>query len=132
MRNRAITASAAFLAVLSAVSIAAPATARAQGDALVRGTNFHATGIVRCATFRGGARDCEFGVIRVGNGSAAVTIRKPNGALRTIVYRQGSPFGYDQDVKRPVAMTWRRQGDDTTVRIGQETYVIPDAVVFGG
>lgn len=132
MRNRVVTAGAAIMVALSAGTIAAPAGTRSPGDALVPRTNFHATGLVRCTAAGGAIRDCAFGVIRIGNGSAAVTIRKPDGTARTIVYRQGSPIGYDQDIKRPVAMKWSRRGDETTVQIGRESYVIPDAAVFGG
>lgn len=102
------------------------------GDALVPGSNFHATGTVGCVPYGSATLQCDFGVIRIGSGSAAVTVRKPDGTTRTIVYRQGSPIGYDQDIKRPLMMNWTRRGDETTVQIGRESYVIPDAAVFGG
>lgn len=103
------------------------------GDALVPGTNYHATGPVDCR-FRlvGRFAQCQQGVIRLGGGTASVTIRKPDGTRRTIIFNRGTPIGHDQDPIRPVAMTWSKQSYQTTVRIGLETYVIPDAVVFGG
>jgi hypothetical protein len=103
------------------------------GDALVPGTNYHATGLIDCR-FRliGRFKQCQQGVIRLGGGTASVTIRKPDGTRRTITFNRGTPVGYDQDLVRPVAMTWSKLSYQTTVRIGLETYVIPDAVVFGG
>jgi len=102
------------------------------GDALVPGTNYHATGPLDCVTYAGGpVMECQQGVIRLGNGSASVTVRKPDGSTRTITYSKGSPVGYDQSLTRPVPMTWSRQDDQTTVRIGGETFMIPDAVFWG-
>jgi hypothetical protein len=103
------------------------------GDVLLPGTNYHATGPIDCR-FRliGRFAQCQQGVIRLGGGTASVTIRKPDGTRRTIIFNRGTPIGYDQDPIRPVPMTSTRQGYQTTVRIGLETYVIPDAFVFGG
>jgi hypothetical protein len=103
------------------------------GDALVQGTNFHARGPLECVARAGGpVLQCEMGVIRLGGGSAVVTIRKRDGSTRTITFGEGTPVGYDQDLTRPVPMTWSRQDYQTTVRIGGESYIIEDAVVWGG
>jgi len=133
VRNRLIAAGAILPIALSAGAVGTAVHAQAANDAVVPGTNFHATGTIRCVrSTTGPALQCEFGVIRIGNGSATVTIRKPDGTSRTIVYRQGAPVGYDQDLRRPVPMKWHRRGDETTVQIARETYVIPDAAIFGG
>ena len=103
------------------------------GDALVAGTPFHARGILSCAVrLIGPLGDCNYGVIRQGSGSAAIVVSKLDGRSRTIVYRQGTPIGYDQARGEPARLTWTRQGDEITVRIGNERYVIPDAAVYGG
>jgi hypothetical protein len=103
------------------------------GDAMVPGTNYHATGPLDCRLRAGGRIvQCQQGVIRLGNGSATVTVRKPNGSTRTITFNKGMPVGYDQDLVRPLPMSWSKQSYQTTVRIGGETFIIQDAVVWGG
>lgn len=103
------------------------------GDAMVPGTNYHATGPLDCRLRAfGRILQCQQGVIRLGNGSASVTIRKPDGSKRTITFNKGMPVGYDQDVIGPMPMTWTKQNYQTTVRIGVETFIIPDAIVWGG
>jgi len=103
------------------------------GDALVAGTPYNATGRVACIVrINGPVGDCGFGVIRLGGGSASVTITGLGGQLRTITYYQGMPIGFDQRPGDPARLNWTREGDQTAVQIGGERYYIPDAVVFGG
>nr|MCU0966938.1 hypothetical protein [Burkholderiaceae bacterium] len=92
------------------IAAASPASAAPAGDAKVGGTGYHATGNVPCAM--GGGQptgSCPFGVMRKGQGSGMVQSQADKGAFSAT-----------------------RQGDTTTVRIGDERYEIPDAVVSGG
>jgi hypothetical protein len=99
-------------------------------DALVPGTNFHATASVRC-TLRAfpGTTECPAGVTRGGPGIGTVFITRPDGFERVIEFADG-------DV-RPMSgvssFDWTKSGDETTISVdGEETYVIVDAFVFGG
>jgi len=103
------------------------------GDALVAGTPYHATGIMSCVVRSNGpVGDCRFGVIRLGGGSAAVSIAKLDGRSRTIIFQRGVPIGFDQAAGEPGRLTWTKQGDQTIVQIGGERYYVVDAVLFGG
>jgi len=95
---------------------------------------FDATGPLSCAF----AADqpmgqCEFGVARAGGGYATVVIKKPDGRTRAIFFRMGRAIGADTseaDGYKPFRAT--RQGDLNLVRVGDERYEIPDAVILGG
>jgi hypothetical protein len=103
------------------------------GDEIVPGTNYNATGNIPCSM--GGGQpttSCSFGVIREGNGSGSVTITKPDGRKRVIFFKSGKAIGYDQSQADRGTFSTSKQGDLTIIRIGQERYEIPDAVIFGG
>ena len=103
------------------------------GDALVPGTNYHATGHVPCSI--GGGQptgQCAFGVKREGNGGGVVTITKPDGRKRTVFFEGGKAIGYDKSQADRGEFKATRRGDLTIIRIGKERYEIPDAVIFGG
>lgn len=107
--------------------------ARQSTDAIVPGTNFHATGTIPCAM--GGGQptgQCPFGVTREGRGKGMVTITKPDGRKRVIFFEGGKATGYDVIQADPGAFHATRQSDLNIIRIGQERYEIPDAVVLGG
>ena len=99
-----------------------------QGDALVPGTNYHATGNINC--YPGGS--CPFGVRREGNGSGMVTVTRLDGRTRTIYFSNGRATGYDQSQADTGRLESFKQGDMNMINIGQEHYEIPDAVIFGG
>ena len=104
-----------------------------RGDALVPGTGYHATGNVPCSMGSGQPTgSCPFGVKREGNGSGSVTLTKPDGRTRAIFFTNGRATGADTSQADPGSFSASRQGDLSVVRIGQERYEIPDAVVFGG
>ncbi|MEZ5670520.1 MAG: hypothetical protein R3F55_24415 [Alphaproteobacteria bacterium] len=110
----------------------APA-ATAETDALVAGTNYHATGDIECTIGADAATGmCPFGVIREGNGSGSVIVTKPDGRTRAIFFADGAATGYDVSEADPGEFSATRDGDDTIVFIGAERYVVPDAVIFGG
>ena len=75
---------------------------------------------------------CPFGVKREGNGSGIVTVTKPDSRTRAIFFEQGKAIGADTSSADPGEFSASRQGDSTTVRIGEERYEVPDAVIFGG
>lgn len=117
------------------VVIAAPGKASAvpASDTQVPGTGYHATGSVRCAMGAGQAmQSCAFGVTREGRGSGMVTVTRPDGHKRVIVFDGGRAVGHDQSQADKVSFGAMRQGDLTIVRIGDERYEIPDAVIHGG
>jgi hypothetical protein len=106
---------------------------RPTGDALVEGTSYNATGKIPCAMTRSQpTSSCSFGVTRQGNGSGTVTITKPDGGTRVIFFENGKATGYDVRQGDSGKFSASRQGDLTIVRIGQERYELPDAVIFGG
>jgi heat shock protein HslJ len=76
---------------------------------------------------------CEFGVARAGGGYATVVIEKPDGRTRAIFFRMGRPIGADvseSEGRHDFHAT--KGGALHHVRVGNERYAIPDAVVFGG
>ena len=102
-------------------------------DAKVAGTDYHATARIPCS-MGGGAPtgSCNAGVKREGGGSAMVTVTKPDGRTRTIFFANGRATGYDQSQADPGSFSASRQGDLNIIKIGQERYEIPDAMIFGG
>jgi len=102
-------------------------------DALVAGTNSNATGEIPCAMAAGQPTgSCPFGVAREGSGSGVVTVTKPDGRTRAIFFQNGEAVGADVSEADPGAFSASREGDLTIVRIGEERYEIPDAVLYGG
>lgn len=102
-------------------------------DALVEGTNYNATGNIPCGmTTAQPTGSCFFGVNREGNGTGIVTVTKLDGRTRAIFFENGKATGYDTTQADPGEFSVEKQGDMSIVRIGQERYEIPDAVIFGG
>ena len=103
-------------------------------DVLVPGTDYHATGQVQCARNADAPdQSCDFGVKRQGNGTGAVTIEWPEGGSRTIFFQGGTAVSYDQSqADQGRGMTVTRDGDNSIVFVGEERFVIPDAVIWGG
>ncbi|MEM7442620.1 MAG: SH3 domain-containing protein [Pseudomonadota bacterium] len=100
-----------------------------QTDALVAGTSYNATGTILCAPSRDApSADCEFGVIRTGNGSGTVDVQLPGGGVRTITFDNGEAVSSDADAD----LSFGRNGDTMIINIGEEHYEMPDAVIFGG
>ena len=61
-----------------------------------------------------------------------VTVTKSDGRTRTIFFENGEATGYDMSEADLAKITVEKQGDLSLIRIGQERYEIPDAVIFGG
>jgi hypothetical protein len=95
---------------------------------------FDATGHIPCAQSVGQPMmQCEFGVARAGGGYATVVVRKPDGGTRAIFFRMGKPIGADTSQADGYSeYRATKEGDLHLIRIGNERYEIPDAVVLGG
>ena len=95
---------------------------------------FDATGPLPCAQYKGQPMgQCEFGVARAGGGYATVVIKKFDGRTRMIFFRMGKPIGADtSQADGYPEFSATKESDLNIIRIGQERYEIPDAVIFGG
>ena len=97
-----------------------------------RGTAFDATGQVPCAQYKGQPMgQCDFGVARSANEGATVVITRPDGQKRTITFVGGRATAVDA-AEGDGAFSAHREGDLNLIRIGDERYEIPDALVGGG
>jgi hypothetical protein len=95
---------------------------------------FDATGNVPCAQARGQPMgQCPFGVARGEPGDATVVITWPDGRTRTIFFAGGKPLTADvSQADGNAELHWRKEADLTLIRLGDERYDIPEALVFGG
>ncbi len=94
--------------------------------------NFNARGKVPCKISRGTpTANCDFGVVRRGNGDADVQIRMPNGKIRFIYFQNGRAVGYDRS-QGGGAFRASKESDLYIIQIGEERYEIPEAVIYGG
>jgi hypothetical protein len=103
-------------------------------DVMVPGTDYHATGPIRCIPEPGAAgTSCNFGVHREGAGNGRVDVSLPDGRGRAIFYSAGVPIDFDRsEVDEDIAFEATRRGDEYLVRIGPSSFVLPDAVIWGG
>ena len=89
---------------------------------------------IPCAEHKGQPMGrCEFGVARAGGGYATVVVKEPDGITRAIYFRMGKPIGANtgQPDGYPEFRATRER-DLNLIRVGDERYEIPDAVVLGG
>lgn len=95
---------------------------------------FDATGNIPCAQHKGQPMgQCEFGVARAGGGYATVVVKKPDGRTWLIFFRMGKPIGADtSQADGNAEFSATKKGDLNLIRIGNERYEIPDAVILGG
>jgi hypothetical protein len=95
--------------------------------------DFDASGRIPCAQHVGQPMtECDFGVARAGGGYATVVITKPDATTRAIYFMMGIPIGADGSEADPGEFNASRESDLNLIRIGDERYEIPDAVVLGG
>lgn len=95
---------------------------------------FDASGQIACARSAGQPMSqCAFGVARAGGGYATVVVTHPGGGKRAIFFRAGIPVGADtSQADGYPALRAEKEADLHRIRIGDERYEIPDAVVLGG
>jgi hypothetical protein len=108
-------------------------TAEDVKDALVEGTDYHAIGMVPCKMEGQPSGNCDFGVRRIGNGTADVTITRPDGNTVTVHFEMGKVKSVDesQDGFRPEFKS-SKEGDLYILDNGEDRYEIPEAVIVGG
>lgn len=113
----------------------APAPTQDQGDALVAGTEFNATGEIECTRDRDAATAmCQAGVVRAGNGSGWVTVFWPDAGGRVIFFEGNTPVRYDEsEADGGAAFSVTQDANGTfTVMVGDARFVIPEALIVGG
>ncbi len=95
---------------------------------------FDATGSIPCAQHAGQPMaTCKFGAARAGGGYTTVIVTRPDGRTRAIYFRMGRPIGADtSQADGYPEFRATKQSDLHLIRIGNERYEIPDAVVLGG
>jgi uncharacterized protein YraI len=90
---------------------------------------FDATGKIPCAMVPGQpTRDCAFGVARRAAGAASIRVTGTGGAARWIYFDDGAPVRSDGGG----AFIVERLADLFLIRVGNERYEVPLAVVTGG
>ncbi|MBI1285550.1 MAG: META domain-containing protein [Thiobacillus sp.] len=95
---------------------------------------FDAKGSIPCAQVGGQPMTaCEFGVARAGGGYATVVVNRPHGGTRALFFRMGVATGADtSQADGHGEFRSTKDGDLHLIRVGDERYEIPDAVVLGG
>lgn len=113
------------------------ASSAGSNDALVAGTHYNATADIECSGYRNHkAGRCPAGVKRnQEDGLTIVDIEWPAGDSRTLYFKDGNIVSANTNEADGTAgfdVTGDRNDDLTTVRIGPERYIIPDAFLMGG
>lgn len=96
--------------------------------------NFDATGKIPCSQHKGQpTQPCDFGVAREDKGAAVVLVTRPDGGKRVIFFVDGKASSADASQADAYGeFNVERENDLNLIRIGDERYEIPDAVVDGG
>ncbi len=99
-------------------------------DAVVPGTNYHASTTVSCEPAYTKTRECEALVIRRGHdGTATVELRWDKNWKRRILFIKGEP----KAANVPQAMTFKRNERGWRITFnGDEHFEVPEALVYGG
>ena len=97
------------------------------------GNIYNATGAIPCSMGNGQpTTNCNFGVVRRGNGDADVHVTRPNGAMRVIYFQNGQAVGYDKSQADRGEFRSTKESSLYIIHIGSERYEIPEAVIYGG
>jgi len=132
-RSFLTTFAAALLFACGSSSSTGSGQSQGSGDATVSDTNFNATGMIPCSMGSGAPTgNCDFGVVRRGNGNADVYVTKPDGRKRIITFENGRAIGADVSQADWGEFRASKESDLYIIYIGEERYEIPEAVVFGG
>lgn len=100
------------------------------GDALVQGTRFHAQADVPLKwDLEPKIESCKASVVRRSRDGSATLVLIWGSHRRTVLFVKGKPVVTDS----PEKLSWTRSGDVTKVNVGnQESFNVPDALIFGG
>ena len=111
------------------VDASASAASRRAGEG-----SFDATGRIPCAQRKGQPMgQCEFGVARAGGGTATVKVTHPDGRTRAIFFSGGKAVSADTSQADGYGeFRASRESDLFLIRVGEERYEIPEAVISGG
>jgi hypothetical protein len=95
---------------------------------------FDATGQIPCAQVAGQPMgQCAFGVARAGGGDGTVVVTHPDGRQRLLFFANGIPIAADSsEADRSGPFSATREADLNLIRVGEERYELPDAVILGG
>jgi hypothetical protein len=119
----------------AAPDAAAPTPSGDEGTASRAGRgDFDATGQIPCAQARGQPMGrCDFAVARGPGGEATVVVTRFDGTRRALFF-QGGEFVSADTSQADGYPEYRvtKEADLFMIRVGDERYEIPDAVVFGG
>ncbi len=103
--------------------------AMAEGWPIGNGVPFDATGLVPCAVHAGEPmRQCPFGVVREGPGNAGLWVALGDGVERQLLFEGGAPVATNSTGN----MSFEKAGDLYLIRVGDERFEVPEAVVTGG
>lgn len=110
------------------LSISIPVNSVTSGDAIVSGTNYHATGELR-ATIDSSPATANFGVIR-SKGGAEVHATLPGKTKRVFVFSQGE---WSCNSENCLLSFTKVNSDEWELIVNNsEKYYIPDAVIYRG
>ena len=93
---------------------------------------FDATGHIACAQAAGQPMtQCEFGIARAGGGYATIVVKRPDERNRAIFFRMGRAIGADiGGADGAPVLHATKENNLHLIRLGNERYEIPDAVLF--
>jgi hypothetical protein len=96
--------------------------------------DFDASGAIPCAQALGQPMtECVVGVARSGGGDATVVVTRSDGRTRALFFSMNRAIGADtSQADGYPEVTAAREGDLHLIRVGDECYEIPDAVILGG
>jgi len=95
---------------------------------------FDATGAIPCAQHAGQPmRQCQFGVARGEGGSATVVVTHADGWQRALFFENGEFLSADaSEAGGGFDASASKEADLFMIRVDEERYEIPEAVIFGG
>ncbi len=112
------------------VSVTGGSNGSVQGDALVPGTPYHATGKVRSSMGNEpkGSVMSDFGVIRSSSSKAEVHVTYPNAMKRVLIFNNG-----EWTAPEAKSIKFTRSSGEWIITVNDyEHYIIPDEVITGG
>ena len=108
-------------------------TGRNDSSHRARKRDFDQRGRIRCAQERGeDLGECTVEIARAGGGDATVVATFSNGFARTLYFVNGEFVSANATMSGVGTDTeWRREDDVHVIRVDDQVYELPDALVFG-